>query len=107
MNNRKLRHLLFVLLAGITASSCRITEPYKVPEARFANLYRDVITNDTTNLANLPWKELFADTTLQRLIAVGIAQNLNLQVAYTRIQQAQAYYQQSGAAFFPTLSTNL
>ena len=49
---------------------------------------------------------MFIDTILQRLISAGIAQNLNLQIAYTRIQQAQSYYAQSNAAYFPTLSAN-
>jgi NodT family efflux transporter outer membrane factor (OMF) lipoprotein len=50
--------------------------------------------------------EVFKDTILQGLIEKGIAQNLNLKVAFARIEQAQAYVEQSGAAFFPTLSAN-
>ncbi|MDB5262652.1 MAG: rane protein, partial [Adhaeribacter sp.] len=104
MNKIKLRLLLFVFLTGMGIASCKVTQPYQMPAARMANLYRDIITNDTTTMANLRWQELFTDTTLQRLISQGIARNLNLQVAYTRIRQAQAYYQQSQAAFLPTLN---
>jgi NodT family efflux transporter outer membrane factor (OMF) lipoprotein len=67
------------------------------------SLFRDVATNDTNTIAHLHWNEIFTDTILQRLIKEGIDNNLNLQIAYTHTQQAQAYYLQSGAAFLPTL----
>ncbi|WP_146896691.1 efflux transporter outer membrane subunit [Adhaeribacter aerolatus] len=106
MNRNMLRHLLLIFLTGLLLASCRLTQPYQTPPARTTNLFRDVTTADTASLGSLHWKELFTDTTLQRLISAGIARNLDLQVAYTRIQQAQAYYRQSGAAFFPTLNAN-
>ena len=106
MNTRTWRLLLVSLLTGMLAASCNITRPYQRPALRTANLYRDVATTDTTTLARLRWQQLFTDTTLQRLISQGIAQNLDLRVAYTRIQQAEAYYRQSRAAFFPTLNAN-
>ncbi|WP_426059013.1 efflux transporter outer membrane subunit [Hymenobacter sp. B1770] len=106
MNNRTCRLGLFTLLTSLLAASCNITKPYQRPVARTANLYRDVATTDTTTLARLRWQQLFTDTTLQRLIGLGIAQNLDLRVAYTRIEQAQAYYQQSRAALFPTLNAD-
>jgi NodT family efflux transporter outer membrane factor (OMF) lipoprotein len=46
---------------------------------------------------------MFPDTILQGLIREGIAQNIDLKIAFTRIQQAQAYYEQSRAAFYPAL----
>ncbi|HEX8504240.1 MAG TPA: efflux transporter outer membrane subunit [Hymenobacter sp.] len=106
MKNRTWRLLLLALLTGVLAASCNIIRPYQRPEARTANLYRDVTTTDTTTLAHLRWQQLFTDTTLQRLISQGIARNLDLQVAYTRIQQAEAYYLQSRAVLFPTLNAN-
>ncbi|HEX8325994.1 MAG TPA: TolC family protein [Hymenobacter sp.] len=107
MKNRTWRLLLLTVLTGVLAASCNIIRPYQRPAAPTANLYRDVTTADTTTLAHLRWQQLFTDTTLQRLISQGIARNLDLQVAYTRIQQAEAYYLQSRAALFPTLNANL
>lgn len=106
MNKRNMRHLLFISLTGLILASCKVTQPYQVPEVRTGNLYRDIAPADTITLANLPWNELFTDTTLQSLIGKGIARNLDLQAAYTRIQQAQAYYQQSRAAFLPSLNAD-
>jgi outer membrane protein TolC len=94
---------LLLLLAG---TACQITKPYVQPEMRVEALYRDQTPTDTTNLAQLPWRTLFTDPQLQALIAEGIASNLDLQVAATRVQQAEATFRQSQAAFFPTLAAN-
>ena len=105
----KLRLLKFLLLALLMPSgfaSCRLMKPYQPPDVATADLYRGVATADTTTMASMRWSELFTDTLLQGLIKEGIARNPDLQVAYTRVQQAQAYYLQSRAAFFPTLNAN-
>lgn len=67
-------------------------------------LYRGIQTADTNSIATLHWQEVFADTVLQRLIADGIAGNLDLQTAYSRVRQAQAYLEQSRLVFWPSLS---
>src|SRR5690606_24604191 len=54
----------------------------------------------------MPWSEIFTDTMLQRLITQGIANNPDLLMAYTRIDQAEAYFAQSKAALWPTLNGN-
>ena len=104
--NRVVWHLLTGLLLAGALYSCRIIHPYRTPDVGTAGLYRDVTAQDTQTLASLHWNELFTDTLLQKLVAEGIAQNLNLRIAYTRIEQARAYYQQSRLAFFPSLNLN-
>lgn len=106
MNTKYLRNLIFISLAALTIGSCKVTRSYQATDVNTTNLFRDGYTSDTSTIANLRWNEVFTDTTLQRLIGEGIANNLDLQLAYTRIQQAEAYYQQSGAAFIPTLNSN-
>jgi outer membrane protein, multidrug efflux system len=102
MNQKKITYLLGSALLVLAIGSCRLARPYQGPGVATADLYRGAAATDTNTLAALPWRELFTDTTLQRLISAGIAGNPDLQVAYTRIQQAQAYYRQSRAAFIPT-----
>lgn len=106
MNKKIFSYIVFVAFAGLVLASCKVTKSYQQPVMHTDSLYRDVVTNDTTTIANLHWNELFTDTILQRLIEEGISHNLNLQIAYTRIQQSQAFYLQSGAAFLPTLNAN-
>ncbi|HYH15244.1 MAG TPA: TolC family protein, partial [Flavisolibacter sp.] len=106
MNKNFLKYLSFVVLFAIVVASCKVTKSYQSPDVQTNGLFRDRNTADTTTIATLPWREVFTDTTLQRLIVQGISQNLNLQIAYTRIRQAQAYYEQSRAAFLPSLNAN-
>jgi outer membrane protein, multidrug efflux system len=95
--------LLFTSLMAFALGSCSLLRPYQSPDVVPADLYRGVAAADTNTMANLHWSEVFTDTILQGLIREGIARNPDLLVAYTRVQQARAYYLQSRAAFFPTL----
>ena len=106
MKTKVFKYILFVAVAGLVVASCKVTQPYQAPQVSTDSLYRDAATTDTTTIANLRWNELFTDPTLQQLISKGISKNIDLQVAFTRIQQAQAYYSQSKAAFIPSLDAN-
>ena len=106
MNTKSLKYLLVVIVAGLLFTSCKVTQPYQAAQVKTDSLYRNVTTMDTTSIANLRWNELFTDPTLQQLISEGIAKNIDLQVAYNRIQQAQANYSQSKAAFLPSADAN-
>jgi multidrug efflux system outer membrane protein len=106
MNRKHIGYILFFSLSTVLVTACRVTRVYEAPELTTAGLFRDSISSDTNSIANLKWSQVFTDTTLQRLIGEGIANNIDLQTAYTRIHQAEAYYQQSRAAFLPTLNGN-
>jgi multidrug efflux system outer membrane protein len=97
---------IFWLLMMIVVSfvSCRLTESYNRPAGIVDNnLYRDATNSDTANIANIPWKEMFSDSLLQKLIREGIDNNLDLKIAMARMKQAQANLRQSKTAFYPTL----
>jgi len=94
----------FAPLLLLAASGCGLLRPYSRPDTAVAGLYRDVAPTDTTSLAELPWRQLFTDPQLQTLLAEGIANNRNLQVADARIAQSQALLAQSRAQFLPSLS---
>ncbi|MGI4737860.1 MAG: efflux transporter outer membrane subunit [Janthinobacterium lividum] len=103
MNLSKVLRLATPLLLA-AASGCGILHPYGRPQTATTGLYRDVATTDTTSLANRPWQQLYTDPLLQKLIAEGLANNRNLQVADARIAQAQSLLAQSRAAFLPSLN---
>lgn len=67
-------------------------------------LYRSANTTDSSTMATLPYKSLFADTILQGLIAEGLQQNLDLKVAMQRMTEAGENLQQSKAALLPDLT---
>lgn len=97
-----------IILLGLTAliglSSCQVVNQYKTPEIDTENLYREMASSDTATIANIPWKAYFSDPYLIALIEEGIGNNYNLQIAYTRIQQAEASLGIAKAAYFPDVA---
>jgi len=104
----KLRYKYSILIGFtiLTLSAC-VTKKYERPQVKNEGLYRDISTSDTTTMADLPWKTLFSDTTLQSLIQKGINENLDLKQAIERIKISEATLRQSRAAFLPSLQADV
>lgn len=96
--------ILLGLIALIGFSSCQVTNKYKTPEIDTNNLYGEMSSSDTTTIANIPWRDYFTDPYLVALIEEGVVNNFDLQIAYTRIAQAEANLSMAKAAYFPDLS---
>lgn len=95
--------LLGVLLSmGFT--SCQVTNKYKSPEVDTTDLYRGENPADTTTIASIPWNEYFKDPILRGLIEEGLTNNFDMQIAATRIEQAEANLSMAKAAYFPNVS---
>ncbi|MFD1469410.1 efflux transporter outer membrane subunit [Hymenobacter caeli] len=94
----------FPLLGALLLGACAALHPYQGPNAAAPNLYRGAGTADTASIATMPWRAVFADAPLQKLLEEGLSQNLDLRIAVTRIQRAQANLAQSRAQFLPSLS---
>ena len=106
MQKKFLNYFFFVFLGGILFSACSVTKPYKSPVVAVDSLYRDIAAADTNTIAQMKWNDFFTDVNLQALIEKGISNNLDLKSALENITQANAYFNQSGAAFLPTLNAN-
>jgi NodT family efflux transporter outer membrane factor (OMF) lipoprotein len=106
MTNKKIVPLLMgmALVALLALQSCNINKKFVSPQADTTSLYRDHNSADTTTIASVPWKAYFADPQLQALIAEGLQNNTNMQVAQLRIQQAEAGFKMAKAAIYPSLS---
>lgn len=92
------------MLVLVGFASCRISKPYQRPEFDTSKLYRDAEGTDTSSMASVHWKTLFADTILTGLIAEGLNQNIDMKIALQRINAAGANFRQSKAAFLPDLN---
>jgi multidrug efflux system outer membrane protein len=102
------QYILGLALGGLlTFASCNVSKKYERPNVKADKLYRDSLATDTVSMANMPWRSLFSDTTLQSLIQEGIDHNLNLQTAVLKITEAQATLQQSKLAFLPSLEAGV
>lgn len=65
------KQIIGVMCVAAMMSSCHIYKAYDRPEAiTTSGIYRDpasatdTLASDTTNMGNLPWKEVFRDTKL-------------------------------------------
>jgi len=105
--NVKKRYWVVISVAIVALlGSCKVTQPYQPTTITANNLYRDSAAADTSNIANISWRQLFNDTALQTLIQEGINNNLDLKVAVARIKAAAANFKQSQQALLPSLNVN-
>jgi multidrug efflux system outer membrane protein len=97
-----------ITFAGALAvlAACNVTKPYRAPDAGNTALFRGYDGTNTGSIAKLHWNQVFTDTILQNLITEGISHNIDLQKAYSVTRQAQAYFDQSKLAFYPSVGAD-
>lgn len=97
-----------ILIVGIAAiiASCSTPRHYKRGMVSTDKLFGDTVITDTATLGNRPWRELFTESRLQKLIQEGLDNNPDLQLAIQKVAEAEAYLSQSRAALLPSLSAN-
>jgi NodT family efflux transporter outer membrane factor (OMF) lipoprotein len=94
--------MLIVGILVLVSASCKVL---KMPETNAdENLFRDLNISDSTNIAYVPWREMFTDPNLQNLIQTTIESNPDLKIAIARVRKAEAAFRQSKAEFFPSLN---
>lgn len=97
---------------ALLMSSCHIYKSYERPDSITAeNIYRDPVADnaplasgDTTNFGNLDWKEVFRDPQLQSLIEEGLSNNVNMQAAVLRVEEAKAMLTAAHLSFLPSVA---
>ncbi len=87
-------------------SSCMGRKNLEIPKnITEESLFRtDMLPSDSTNMANISWKEIFTDPILQKHIEKGLENNLDIRIALQNIVSAEAYLKQSKAAYEPTVT---
>lgn len=108
----KKRDILFMMCATALLSGCHIYKAYDRPEEINADgIYRDPVSltdtlavSDTTTIGNLPWQEVFTDPQLQALIEEGLANNVDLQAAILRVEEAKVMLTSARLAFLPSIN---
>ena len=97
-----------ILIAGfalISLQSCFVAKDYEQPEVVEEDRYRsDNIEQDSLNMANISWREMFSDPVLQQHIERGLENNIDIRVALQQIIAAEAYVKQGKAGYLPTLN---
>ncbi len=102
---KSLYKILLVPAAVVTMQSCFVAKDYEQPEVVEQEYYRtDSIPQDSLNMANVSWRDIFTDPLLQNYIDSALVNNIDIRIALQQIQAAQAYVKQGKAGYLPTLS---
>ena len=98
-----MRRIVLILGMATLLTSCSIYKKYSRPaEISTDNLYGQVVSQDTTTLADISWRSFFTDKHLQGYIEQGLKNNIDLKVATERIRQNQAMFRASKMSFAPS-----
>jgi outer membrane protein, multidrug efflux system len=95
-----------VLITGFAGMlySCNTSNHFKRNSADTVGLYGNYPVTDSVTIANKPWRELFTEPYLQKLIREGLDNNADLKIAIQKVSEAEAYFSQSKAALLPGIS---
>lgn len=103
----KIYKIGLLVFAAAVLQSCFVAKKYERPELKTEDLYRtEVVSADSTSLANVSWDKIFTDPILQGYIKKGLQNNLDIRIAIQNIAAAEATMKQGKAGYFPTLSGN-
>lgn len=106
----KKQQFIYIVCLAALVSGCNIYKPYSRPEMDTKGLYRDPVSatdtlvSDTTNMGDLPWREVFTDPQLQSLIQLGLEQNTDLQTAIPESSGGEAGLMSARLAYTPSLN---
>jgi len=98
--------ILLAATVGIVVS-CSTSKHYQHGTISTDGLYGLTATTDSVTMANQPWRQLFTEEHLQKLIQEGLDNNPDLQLAILKVTEAEAYFSQSKVAWLPNLSANV
>jgi multidrug efflux system outer membrane protein len=93
-----------LLLAVVLAPGCRVGPNYRRPAVSAPPAFRGAQgAAQQASLADVPWWEVFHDETLKKLVTTALANNYDLAIAATRVEQARQVVAEARSHYFPTL----
>ena len=103
--NRTIYRGIAVATIALTLTACAGRKAYERPNIIDEKIFRaDQVPTDSLSTANVSWREIFTDATLQNHINKALSHNLDIRVAMQNVASAQAYLKQSKAAHIPTVA---
>jgi len=95
-------------VAVLFAVACKLGPNYDRPVTPAPTAFRDsaalAVARGDTSFADLPWWELFRDTTLQRLVRTALEQNPDLLIAAERVTESAARLGVTKSQLYPWLN---
>jgi len=99
--------LLMILLGCIflPLKSCKVGADYERQEMQGPEVFSQDFPKDSS-ISNLPWWKLFNDSILVDLIDTALVNNKNIQIAISRIEEAQLEIDIAKADYYPLIGYN-
>jgi outer membrane protein, multidrug efflux system len=105
MMKRMPHYICFVLTAALLVSGCAVGPNFMRPVVSTPDNFRSAPTSaEPSSFADLPWWLLFHDERLQDLIQQALANNYDLRIAVSRVEQARQIAAQARAQYFPQVN---
>lgn len=98
---RRVFYYILVSVALLTGCNPRLAAPQLATHREY--IFGSGFSNDTIQL-NEEWWQMFGDTTLNRLVARAIAQNKNIEIAASRIEEARHNLVVTRSTYLPSIS---
>ena len=96
--------IIYISVLSTVMSSCGIYNKYPQTTCIDKDLFgKEYVSEDTTSLASLSWRELFTDEHLQTLIDSALIRNTDLRTARLRTNQAEAMLLNARLSYLPSL----
>lgn len=102
--------VLFIAVILVSFHSCKIGKKYQQPDLSLPADYKGAIDSnwlDSTNLAEIPWREFFNDSTLISLIEKGLIYNFDMQKALRNIEISNRNLRINKYQYLPSVDLNV
>lgn len=105
-----MKKIMIFATVTLLLGSCGVYNKYERPEVDTKGLIRDAVSDvdtlvvqDTASFGNLPWRSVFTDPQLRKLIEQGLEKNANLQNAALTVQMYETMLKAAKLAFLPAI----
>lgn len=110
-----MKYTLLTMAAAALLTGCSLAPVYERPAAPVAPAFPVGAAYDgvpatpagSTPVAQIAWRDYFADPDLRRVIALALANNRDLRVSALNIETARAQFDIQRAALLPSVSANI
>ncbi|MFH7018535.1 TolC family protein [Flavobacterium sp. FlaQc-47] len=100
--------IVMIAILITTIISCKISKDIETPKDAFPENFRSAsVSNDTTSIADLEWKNFYTEKDIIQLINSAVSRNNDLQIAIKNIEIAQYRFTQSKWGNVPQVNLNV
>ncbi|MFC7336242.1 efflux transporter outer membrane subunit [Haloferula chungangensis] len=91
------------LFATAFLAACTVGPEFSSPDIIMPGSYRGDVSASAESIADLPWWKVYRDSSLQALIHDGLANNKDLAIAVSRVEQARQIANQTRSLALPSV----